>query len=308
MPLHEGEAYLREAIESVLGQTYVDWELIVIDDGSTDGGPAIVASYAAARPDRIRLVSTGGPGARGASAARNVGISAARGDFIAFLDADDVWKPGKLTDQVPLLEQRPEAALLYGDTEYWFSWTGAAEDAGRDFCPPLGVPSDSIIAPPQLLVRTLRDEATVPCTCSVLVRRCAVERVGGFEERFQRVFTDQAFYAKLFLSYPVYVASGCWDRYRRHRASSVAMFKARGELVSARRDYLCWLRQRVHDDPALRDVRRAIRRAEWVLDHPRTHRLLRRARTFWWRQRARWLGRELPPRESVAPGRPRWPG
>jgi glycosyltransferase involved in cell wall biosynthesis len=99
--VYNGERYLREALDSILAQTYRPLEVIVVDDGSTDGTAALAASYGAA----ITLLRQ----ARGGhAAARNRGIEAARGDFVAFLDADDLWHAEKLTRQVERFRERPE--------------------------------------------------------------------------------------------------------------------------------------------------------------------------------------------------------
>jgi teichuronic acid biosynthesis glycosyltransferase TuaG len=100
-PVWNAAATLLETVASVRAQTRPDWELILVDDGSTDGSRALAESLAVADP-RIRLL--GWAGNRGAAAARNAGIRAARGRFIAFLDADDLWRPEKLARQIGLME------------------------------------------------------------------------------------------------------------------------------------------------------------------------------------------------------------
>jgi teichuronic acid biosynthesis glycosyltransferase TuaG len=103
MPAFDSAAHVGSAIASVQAQTETDWELLVIDDGSRDETPGIVAN--AAREDRrihlIRLAGNGGP-----AVARNAGIAAARGRYIAFLDSDDLWLPEKLARQLRFMEQR----------------------------------------------------------------------------------------------------------------------------------------------------------------------------------------------------------
>ena len=99
VPVRDGERFLGHALESVLGQTLLPDEVIVVDDGSTDGTEAIARRFPA------RVVPNAG---RGVSAARNTGIVASRGDVIAFLDHDDVWEPGKLERQVACLREHPE--------------------------------------------------------------------------------------------------------------------------------------------------------------------------------------------------------
>lgn len=104
IPVFNGERYLGEALDSILAQTYRPIEIIVIDDGSTDGTGELVARYG----DRIRYFRQNN---EGAPTARNAGLSAARGAFIAFLDSDDLWHPEKLERQMARFEARPELDL-----------------------------------------------------------------------------------------------------------------------------------------------------------------------------------------------------
>ena len=108
VPLHDKEPYVARAIESVLAQTHPDFELIVVDDASTDRGPEIVRSF---DDPRVRLLRRDVPGP-GGYAARNLGIREARNEWIAFLDADDLWKPDFLAENVRLHERFPEARAL----------------------------------------------------------------------------------------------------------------------------------------------------------------------------------------------------
>lgn len=101
IPAHNTEKYLPEALESVRSQTFSDYEILVVDDGSTDRTAEIAASY----PDVLLFLQN----KRGAAAARNTGIRAARGKYIAFLDADDVWLPSKLEKQAAHLLESPTA-------------------------------------------------------------------------------------------------------------------------------------------------------------------------------------------------------
>src|SRR5438128_12540181 len=85
------EQFIQEAIESVFAQTYDNWELLLVDDGSTDGSTAIARSYLERHPRRVRYLEHSEHANRGMSASRNIGSRYARGEYIAFLDADDVW-------------------------------------------------------------------------------------------------------------------------------------------------------------------------------------------------------------------------
>ncbi len=279
-PFLNAGPFLREAVESVLAQTCPDWELLLVDDGSRDDSTAIAQAFAAAHPDRIRYLTHPGRVNKGASASRNLATSVARGEFIAFLDADDVYLPDKLAAQVPLLDAHPEAGMLYGGTEYWYSWTGRPEDRDRDrIWRRFGVPAGAAVAPPRLLATFLRDGDTVPCMGSVLARRRAIEQVGGWEDSFRHICTDQVFHAKLALHFPVFVADGCWDRYRQHDGSACHSVQRAGQMHAAFLRYLTWLEaylaeQRVDD----REVWSALRGAVREYRYPRLHRLRLEAR------------------------------
>jgi glycosyltransferase involved in cell wall biosynthesis len=137
------DKFIREALESVFSQTYDTWELLLVDDGSTDASPDIARWYVERRAGKVRYLAHEGHQNRGMSASRNLGISHAGGEYIAFLDADDVWFPEKLEQQVTILESHSEAAMVYGPGQMWYSWTGNSEDIQRDFVPKqTGVPID----------------------------------------------------------------------------------------------------------------------------------------------------------------------
>jgi glycosyltransferase involved in cell wall biosynthesis len=105
-------AYIGDTIKSVLDQTYVDREVIVVDDGSTDATPQVIGQFGDAVRN-IRQVN------RGVAGARNRAVDAARGELIAFLDGDDLWKPTKLAKQVALFDQHPDVGLLACDAMHF---------------------------------------------------------------------------------------------------------------------------------------------------------------------------------------------
>ena len=109
IPVYNGERYLAEAIQSVLAQTLVPDEIIVVDDGSTDATAQIVADLAAAAPLPIHYIRQAN---QGPSVARNVGVRATVGKLFAFLDADDLWMQNKLSQQAALLDQCPELGYV----------------------------------------------------------------------------------------------------------------------------------------------------------------------------------------------------
>jgi glycosyltransferase involved in cell wall biosynthesis len=167
LPTFNSEAYLREAIRSVLSQTYRGWELIVIDDGSTDGTRAYVESLAHPEIRLIVSAHTGNPGH-----VRNLGLAAARGHYVAFLDSDDWWEFDKLTAQGDALARRPECRWCYAGLR------GVTDD-GRDielFAARGFIPYEGWI-----LERLAAGHAAVT-TSTVMAERALVEQVGGFDE------------------------------------------------------------------------------------------------------------------------------
>ena len=122
IPLYNKAPYIRKALESVLAQTYADYELIIIDDGSTDGSAEIAEAILQDPASRLiassphRLIRQANSGV---SAARNNGVAQAMGDYIAFLDADDWWEPTFLEKMLQLIDDYPEAGLYACNYVYY---------------------------------------------------------------------------------------------------------------------------------------------------------------------------------------------
>lgn len=239
------EKFFAEAIDSVLTQTYENWELLLADDGSTDSSTAIAQQYAQQYPEKIRYLEHAGHENRGMSATRNLGIRHAKGEFIAFLDADDAWLPHKLAQQVEIMQSYPEAGMVYGKSLYWQSWTGNSEEGQQDYIPDAYVAANKLYSSPDLLLLSYPlGSATPPPPTDILLRREAIEALGGFEEGFQKsyqLYEDQAFFAKLYLRYPVFVAEACWDQYRLHPGSCGAVVHQAGQYHQVRSYFLSWL-------------------------------------------------------------------
>lgn len=243
VPFLNAGTFLNEAIESVFAQSYTHWELLLVDDGSDDGSSEVARRWAAQHPGRVRALEHVGHVNRGQSASRNLAIKQARGELLAFLDADDLWLPHKLGHQVGVLAGHPEVGMVCGPSLYWHSWAPDADDV--DHIVPVGPVPDVISIPPKLLVELYPlGRGKAPCPTSVVVRRDVCQRVGGFEEGFQGIFSlyeDQAFLAKLYLETPVYISSVCSDHYRQHGGSISSEVSRAGKYDAVRLNYLRWL-------------------------------------------------------------------
>jgi glycosyltransferase involved in cell wall biosynthesis len=264
------ERFLAESVESVLGQTDASWELLLCDDGSTDGSTDIARAYADRYPDRIRYLDHPGHENRGMSATRNLGLAHSRGTLIGFLDADDVWLPGKLERDVAALEQNPRASMVVGPALYWHSWTGDPQHLALDEPSRVGAAPGRVTRGPKVLSRILRGSAAALCTCGVLVRREAVMGVGGFEDRFHGLFEDQAFFAKVLLDHDVFSTAECLALYRQHPDSCCAQASLAATALAERHtEYLHWLSGYVRSRPRESLFQRFLARERWLQHYGR---------------------------------------
>lgn len=292
------ERYIEEAIESVFAQTYTNWELLLADDGSTDGSSAIARKYATRHPEKVRYMEHPGHQNRGMSATRNLGFRNARGAYLALLDADDVWLPHKLEQQVAILNAQPTAGMVYAPTQYWYSWANSADATTPDDVPELGVAPNSLIEPPTLLLHFLQEVVKSPGTCSVLLRREVVEAVGGFEESFRGMYEDQAFFAKVCLHTSVYMIGDYSARYRQHPDSCCHVAADSGQYQAAEDRYLRWLAKYIFERKiGDNDSAAVLHKLLWPYRHPILQRALNSGRSETDRIRTmfgRLVGRELP--------------
>jgi glycosyltransferase involved in cell wall biosynthesis len=159
------EAYIRQCIDSALAQTYPDVEIVVVDDGSSDGTYEILKSY----DDSITLIRSTN---RGTQAARNAAIAASTGQYLALLDSDDYWLPHKLAQQMQVFVEHPDTALVY-------SLALAVDEVGS----PLGggVPFGRDAPDPHRVFETLLASCHIPALTAVFKRAC-LDAVGSFDE------------------------------------------------------------------------------------------------------------------------------
>ncbi len=261
------ESFLADAIESILDQSYPHWELLLVDDGSTDTSSSIAQRYARQHPDKIRYLDHPRHENRGMSASRNLGIHHADGSYLGFLDADDIWLPQKLEEQVAILDSHPEAALVCGRTKWWYSWTGNTEDLDKDFLQKYSVELNALVPPPEVLLMFLKDEWA--SLCDILTRTELVKKIGGYENKFKGMYEDQVFHTKLCMYHPVYVSSKCWYLYRQHPQACTAVSHSQGRYHKIRFQFLNWLESYLNEqDNQHPEIRKIIKDGQFPYRYP----------------------------------------
>ena len=200
-PTYNRMGLLTEAIASVRAQTFPDWELIVVDDGSADETPRLLEAYAR-RDARIRPVRQPN---QGLSAARNAGLRVAKGEFVAFLDDDDLWLPEKLQVQVAFMHARPELGMCYSSVHLLSSRTGTTWVIPRR---------------PGTTYRDLfeRNSIHVP---TAFVRRSCLDAVGHFNPQL-RICQDFELWLRIARRYPIGFIDRPLASYRRHEGAMTA--------------------------------------------------------------------------------------
>lgn len=213
MPAYNVSRYLREAIGSVLNQTWQHFELLIIEDCSTDDTAAILATY---RDDpRIRILQN--PRNLGLAATRNHGLSRARGNYIALLDSDDCWHPEYLEHQVRILDRDPSIAVLGCDFDF-------IDGDGHDITPENVLTSRAERDPEQALIHypfeyLIRQSPFVPSTWTT--RRALLEKIGRFKPQL-RVCEDHEAMLQLSMHGKVCETAKVLAYYRKHGAQLTA--------------------------------------------------------------------------------------
>lgn len=182
MPVFNGAAFIGEAIDSVLAQTYEDWELVVVDDGSTDHTPEILEHYGDPRIIRTRQAN------QGEAAARNTALDLARGEFVSFLDADDLYLPNALADMVRYFDAHPEADALISDG-YFCDEQGHRLMRFSEHRP---IPHTGNILEPLVL-----SSSVITATICTMIRRAAAERAGARFDPSLVIGPDYDFFIQL---------------------------------------------------------------------------------------------------------------
>ncbi|MEX1238225.1 MAG: glycosyltransferase family 2 protein [Cyclobacteriaceae bacterium] len=260
--------FLEEAIESVFSQTHGRWELLLVDDGSTDESSEIALKYASKFPDRVTYIEHIYHQNKGLSASRNAGIKRSKGAYVAFLDADDVWLPNKLRFQLDIFKEHPEVTVALEASLYWNSWK---DNKQEDTLIQVGS-SEGVYRAPQLMLALYPlGNGAAPCPSGMMAQRAALRR-SVFEELFRgilQMYEDHAFLCKVYLKETVYVSAACHNKYRQRPSSLVATVHESGNYHKVRSYYLYWFRDYLHSQPVrYRAVERLLRKAQMPYREP----------------------------------------
>ena len=264
------EKFLQETIDSVVQQQYTNWEFLLVDDGSKDRSTQIAKENAERFKGKIFYLEHEGHANKGVCASRNLALQHAKGELVAILDGDDVWQPQKLQQQVELFATLPDAAMICQASEYWFTWD---YPQAHNVVIPVGAPQDRLYMPGELnKILYPLTQGSAPCPSAIILRKQAVDSVGGFENSFTgryQMYEDQAFLTKMYLHHKVYVSSACNNLYRQRHGSLVHWVTGDGHYVEVRKFFLDWMKkyfeeQRINDP----EIHRLLRKAMWPYEHP----------------------------------------
>jgi glycosyltransferase involved in cell wall biosynthesis len=196
IPAYNAMTYLPKTLDSVLQQSFTDFEVLLINDGSTD---SIESWFTTVNDDRVRLISQANQGLPGA---RNTGIKEAQGDYVAFIDADDLWEPTKLEKQVRCLDAKPEVGLVY-------AWTLLIDQDGNSIGTVTAAQAEGNVWE-QLLLGDV-----VGSGSAAMIRRICFDQVGMFDTELTSI-EDCDMWVRIAAHYPFAVIKEVLVYYRQH--------------------------------------------------------------------------------------------
>jgi Glycosyl transferase family 2 len=237
---HNRARFLGDAIESVLGQSFRDLELVVVDDGSTDGTDAVVEPYV----DRIRYVRQEN---RGKAAARNRAVELADGELVAFCDSDDMWYPDRLERQLAAFDDNPHVGMVHGHV--------AVIDPTGNVLPDRTAATRTVFGAAHRKAPTYASYA-IDCRCfssTILVKHEVFDAVGPYDPELP--IEDYDFYLRLVLAFDVlFLAGRPLAKYRTHDDKTGDEVLGSGQILTAEK-HLAFL----DDRPDIADARLARR-------------------------------------------------
>lgn len=276
-PFFNGGAWLREAVESVIAQTYSTWELILVDDGSQAEASEIAKSFSAQHPRKIIYAEHPNHQNKGVTASRNLGIRYAKGNLIAFLDSDDRWMPSKLQNQVTWISKYPQADMLCEASLYWSDWE---KPHAKNIVVNVGAEPNRLYEPPELMhILYPLGNGAAPCPSGIIVTKESLIETGGFEESFvgpNQVYEDQAFLCKYYLTRKVLITDEVNNYYRQRSGSLMESISQQYKYKSVRKYFLNWLDKYLKDHSlGTPKIQKLLRVSKFKLDNPRLYKMLK---------------------------------
>ncbi len=244
VPFLNGSHWLVEALQSVINQTYSNWELIVIDDGSDEKHSSVAKNFCSLYANKILYTEHDGHVNKGVTISRNEAAKRAHGKYIAFLDADDVWLPQKMANQLAIFKAHPKAEVVCGPSIMWYSWN---DNNAQDFEEPIGAPAGKCYKPKTLTKLLYPFQlATPPAPSGIMITKEAFKRVNGFEPAFSGIYElyeDQAFLSKLYVQEVIFISCTADFMYRKRNNSMSSAANNIERYYTVRTFYLNWLQK-----------------------------------------------------------------
>jgi glycosyltransferase involved in cell wall biosynthesis len=263
--------YLPESVASVFRQTFTDWELVLIDGGSTDGSMEMAREFEARFPDKVRTFGHEGSPELGVFSSRIWGAREARASVLALLDSDDEWHPQFLERHHAIYRAvfEQEAGMVFCPSVYWWEDPDLAHKSGVQ-----PAPAPGLHRPPDLALEFLEQGyEKSPCNSGVMIgREIVVEAASLIGTAAEKLADDQYLWSHVALNHPIYVSPEPLVRYRQWPGSACARGAAAGETEASREAHLSWLLNHLtasYDGPEKRRMEKVVR------SHLRPRRFLR---------------------------------
>mgnify|MGYP001161956642 CR=1 FL=1 len=224
-PLYNGSKTLHETYESVMGQDYNDWEWILYEDGSSDDTKALALKYSKDHPDKIFFYEHEGNRNHGTAYTRNRAVEKSKGEFIAFIDQDDIWYNDRLTHQIRILREHKDCSMIWSPALYWY------ED--RTFEQPVLMNNEKIktgvYKPGEMVEMFLNDLRSTPLPSATIIRRSIFDKVNGFEESVKGS-EDVVLWIKTGDKFNIYFDDRIIVKYRKHFDSTLRREHRSGKM------------------------------------------------------------------------------
>jgi len=236
IPCFNSGKYLSECIDSILFQDYTDFEIIIVNDCSSDNTLQIARDYAK-KDKRIQITGTSDVQSMGASYARNKGFEISKGEYVVFLDSDDIWLPTSLKRLVNLIEKHSEAGWVIGNCIYFEDFRynlNSYQYSKYNF-------DEGLYQKQELILKFVQNFNQTPSQGAAIIKREVVKKIKGWENEFKMNYTDQAFYFKILCETKTLVTYDYFLLYRYHEESASLKGIKSGEFQKNEKKFFQWL-------------------------------------------------------------------